>query len=275
MTVSSQSADPRRAPTARQHVVLTAGMACLVFGLAACSGGSDDNATSTVGDAPTTAVAVDTSDQTATDIQDVTTSSQAPVESNPVVTETTVAGVGGNPSTEGSFEYVVEAGDFPVLLADKFGLDSWRDIIAVNGWASEADFPLPGTVILMPASEVGVDGENGDVTDGEGDINVASPCDLDVIKFQLDAEAVADGQAPVFGDLVGRDLDCLAGGATWLIDPTDPNSGETNEYLAVQPEGFWTLVTFSTSGVDLVCSESGAGYSPEVWTAITEWCESF
>jgi len=68
----------------------------------------------------------------------------------PVVT--TVPGAEGvfldgtNPLSQ---EYTVQSGDYPLKVAEQFGVPL-DDLIQFNGWASANEFPFPGTVIQIP-----------------------------------------------------------------------------------------------------------------------------
>jgi len=56
-------------------------------------------------------------------------------------------GKGGKVST--AQEYTVQAGDYPIKVAQQFGVPL-DELVAFNEWSSEADFPFPGTVIKIP-----------------------------------------------------------------------------------------------------------------------------
>ena len=73
--------------------------------------------------------------------------------------DATATTIGGDPSTEGAWRYVVQPDDFPVAVADRFMLKSWRDIYALNGWTTLEEFPTPGTEILLPPSTMGTSGQ--------------------------------------------------------------------------------------------------------------------
>lgn len=95
--------------------------------LAACGGGSDSGASATT--------------------LDLSQSSTAFVVRPPVTTiapELTVPSV-----ATGSQEYTVQAGDYPLKVAAQFGV-TLADLIAINEWASDKEFPFPGTVIQIP-----------------------------------------------------------------------------------------------------------------------------
>ena len=58
-------------------------------------------------------------------------------------------------------EYTVQAGDYPLKVAEQFNVPL-DDLIAFNGWASANEFPFPGSVIQIPpggiaASAAGVE----------------------------------------------------------------------------------------------------------------------
>lgn len=65
----------------------------------------------------------------------------------PPATTTTVPGAEGFASP--SQEYVVQPGDYPIKVADDFGVPL-EDLVNFNGWASDAEFPFPGETILIP-----------------------------------------------------------------------------------------------------------------------------
>lgn len=50
---------------------------------------------------------------------------------------------------EGTQDYEVQAGDYPYLLVERFGV-TLEDLLAVNEWASVNEFAGPGTIILIP-----------------------------------------------------------------------------------------------------------------------------
>ena len=56
---------------------------------------------------------------------------------------------GASATVEGTQDYVVQAGDYPLLLVERFGI-TLDDLIAVNEWGSVNEFPGPGTTILIP-----------------------------------------------------------------------------------------------------------------------------
>lgn len=50
-------------------------------------------------------------------------------------------------------KYVVKQGDSPLAVANKYNI-SLTTLLAYNGWVSPAQFPYPGTEILIPAQAV-------------------------------------------------------------------------------------------------------------------------
>lgn len=98
-----------------------------LIGVAAC-GGAD-------GVAPTSTLAVETTDFAT--IPPVQTT-----EPPPTVPPSTL------PEPQ---EYVIESGDFPIAIAETFGV-SLQALVSINGWSDvQSDFPLPGATILIPA----------------------------------------------------------------------------------------------------------------------------
>jgi LysM repeat protein len=55
---------------------------------------------------------------------------------------------------EGEATYVVEEGDYPFVVADRFGVD-FDEFVELNGWTAEdgvvPEWPDPGTTIRIPA----------------------------------------------------------------------------------------------------------------------------
>lgn len=66
-----------------------------------------------------------------------------PTPSTVAPATTTIPGV-----IAGTQEYVVQAGDIPIGVANAFGV-SLEDLYAINGWA-EGEFAFPGETILIP-----------------------------------------------------------------------------------------------------------------------------
>jgi hypothetical protein len=99
----------------------------------------------------------------------------------PPATTVSVDAVGG--VVTGTQEYVVQAGDYPLLITERFNV-TLEDLIAVNEWGSVNEFPGPGTTILIPpggAAVAVVSNEDGDTAavvapgDGSGTTVVTIP----------------------------------------------------------------------------------------------------
>lgn len=86
---------------------------------------------------------------------DLSQASTAFVVRPPATTEPAVD-VDGASVVAGTQEYVVQAGDYPLLLVERFGI-TLDDLIAVNEWGSVNEFPGPGTTILIPPGGASVD----------------------------------------------------------------------------------------------------------------------
>jgi LysM repeat protein len=87
----------------------------------------------------------------------------------PPATTTTVPGEGEGFASP-SQEYVVQPGDYPIKVANDFGVPL-EDLVNFNGWASEAEFPFPGETILIPPGgrTVGGASDSADSADGATD----------------------------------------------------------------------------------------------------------
>lgn len=86
------------------------------------------------------------------------------------------------PDPSAEQEYVVQAGDYGILVADRFGV-SLADLTNINGWADPSrEFPGPGSVILIPAGGTGgtptpaaSSAEDGATAVAEGETGEAIP----------------------------------------------------------------------------------------------------
>ena len=83
---------------------------------------------------------------------DLNNGSTAFVVKEPIPTSTGPT-VNEDGTTGASQEYEVQAGDYPIKVADQFGIPL-PDLVKFNGWASEAEVPLPGSVIKIPPGAV-------------------------------------------------------------------------------------------------------------------------
>ncbi|MFT4772886.1 MAG: LysM repeat protein [Candidatus Azotimanducaceae bacterium] len=57
------------------------------------------------------------------------------------------------PVASGSQVYVVQSGDYPLKVADQFGVPL-EVLLAFNGWATGSEFPFPGQDVLIPPGAV-------------------------------------------------------------------------------------------------------------------------
>jgi LysM repeat protein len=96
---------------------------------------------------------------------DLSAASTAFVVRPPATTEAP-DGASGDPDAivEGTQEYTVQAGDYPYLLVERFGI-TLEDLVAVNEWSDANQFPGPGTVILIPPGAKSVDAATAADTD--------------------------------------------------------------------------------------------------------------
>ncbi len=62
---------------------------------------------------------------------------------------TTVGEAGEDGTVSTAQEYTVQAGDYPIKVAEQFGVPL-DELVAFNEWSSESEFPFPGTVIKIP-----------------------------------------------------------------------------------------------------------------------------
>jgi LysM repeat protein len=102
----------------------------------------------------------------------------------PTTPSTTVADETPGEVTSNAQEYVVQAGDYPLAVANKFGV-SLDELVSFNGWASAGEFPFPGETILIPPGGVVPGAETAadtaDATEGATDeasaVDSSAPAD--------------------------------------------------------------------------------------------------
>ncbi len=97
---------------------------------------------------------------------------------DPVTTTTPEADDG---TTDGSQVYIVQAGDYAILVADKFGVPL-EDLLNFNGWASGNEFPFPGEEVLIPpgGKVLGADSSTATETaDTDTDTDTATDTDTE------------------------------------------------------------------------------------------------
>jgi len=103
----------------------------------------------------------------------------------PPATTVATAGADDDGVVAGTQEYVIQAGDYPLLLVDRFGV-TLDDLIAVNEWGSVNEFPGPGTTILIPPGGSAVASATAEST-GDGGSGEASTEDPEVAATIPDA----------------------------------------------------------------------------------------
>ncbi len=142
--------------TLHRFAATTASVAAAALCLGACGGSEASSATG-----PT----IDLGDSTSTEYRTIPPATTIA----PEVVTTDPAGA--------QQEYTVQAGDYGILVAEKFGV-SLTDLENANGWASaNNEFPGPGSVIIIPAGATGsatttADPAETPATDG-GDVGPA------------------------------------------------------------------------------------------------------
>ncbi len=85
---------------------------------------------------------------------------------DPVTTTTEPLSADPGEST-GSQVYTVQSGDYPLKVADQFGVPI-EDLLNFNGWATASEFPFPGQEMKIPP---------GGKTPGAAVVDVATPAD--------------------------------------------------------------------------------------------------
>ena len=71
----------------------------------------------------------------------------------------TTLGDGEGDAVSTAQEYTVQAGDYPIKVAEQFGVPL-AELVAFNEWSSESEFPFPGTVIRIPPGGTPADADD-------------------------------------------------------------------------------------------------------------------
>jgi LysM repeat protein len=132
----------------------------------------------------------------------------------PTTPSTTVSEQVPGEVTGNAQEYVVQAGDYPIKVAEQFGV-SLDEMVAFNGWASFGEFPGPGETILIPPGGV-VPGAAAAAEEAAAE-PAAEPAD--------DADAAAsEGAAPedTVGDTIPEAGDNCGEGTHTVVDGDYP-----------------------------------------------------
>lgn len=132
----------------------------------------------------------------------------------PATTVVVVENEEPDPSAEQ--EYTVQAGDYGILVAERFGV-SLEDLSNINGWADPSvEFPGIGSVILIPAGGTGPsatpaatatdDGATDATTEGEVGEAIPDPGS----NCEAGAHTVVTGDIPIrLAELYDVTLDAL------------------------------------------------------------------
>lgn len=132
----------------------------------------------------------------------------------PTTPSTTVSEEVPGEVTGNAQEYVVQAGDYPIKVAEQFGV-SLDEMVAFNGWASFGEFPGPGQTILIPpggvvpgaaAAEETAETATGDAATGEAAAGEGEATGDTV------AEEAAGDTIPEAGDNCGEGTHTVADG---------------------------------------------------------------
>jgi LysM repeat protein len=100
----------------------------------------------------------------------------------PTTPSTTIAEEVAGEVTTNAQEYTVQAGDYPLAVATKFGV-ALDELVAFNGWASAGEFPFPGQTILIPP---------GGVVPGQEATDAAT---ADAVEGSAEGEEAVEGDA--------------------------------------------------------------------------------
>ena len=114
-------------------------------------------------------------------------------------------GAGGSEIVTGSQDYTVQAGDYPLKVANDFGI-TVDDLVAFNEWGSVNEFPFPGTVIRIPP---GANAPSAATDDGEAAADEAAADGADAGD---DESAAPVETIPDAGDNCGEGTYTIAAG---------------------------------------------------------------
>jgi len=201
----------RQSVGARRLGVIVGPVLIGAFVLASC-GGDDTGATqSTINlDSSSTAFVVKT-----------------PATTEPPVGTATVEGV-----VEGTQDYEVQAGDYPFLLVERFGV-TLDDLLAVNEWASVNEFAGPGTIILIPpggksVAEVAASASSDTADDAATETESTDPA---VTIPDAGDNCPAGSYTIVAGDYIGK----VAGNFDVTVEALNAANASTSGYSSFYP----------------------------------------
>ena len=112
---------------------------------------------------------------------DLDTAATNYIVKDPVTTTIAPLVIEIDPIASGSQVYVVQSGDYPLKVADQFGVPL-EVLLAFNGWATGSEFPFPGQDVLIPPGAVSAaepateDDSVAGVPDGETIPDAGSNC---------------------------------------------------------------------------------------------------
>ncbi|MGB0114445.1 MAG: LysM peptidoglycan-binding domain-containing protein, partial [Ilumatobacteraceae bacterium] len=138
---------------------------------------------------------------------------------------------------EGTQDYEIQAGDYPYLLVERFGI-TLEDLLAVNEWASVNEFAGPGTVILIPpggksvAAVIGNGDGSATVAVAEGDGEGGVDVETTVVTIPDAGDNCAQGNYTILeGDYEGK----VAGKFDVTVDALRAANANTQGYSAFYP----------------------------------------
>jgi LysM repeat protein len=130
-------------------------------------------------------------------------------------------------------EYVIEAGDYPFVVADRFQVD-FEEMVELNGWTIEDDavpeWPEPGTTIRIPAGATVPEGPSVLVPVGTvpPDTGTSSPGSSDETTTTEDDGIGCGTYTVVEGDYLGR----VATKLNTTVEALDEANEDTDGYAA-------------------------------------------
>ena len=133
---------------------------------------------------------------------------------------------------EGTQDYEVQAGDYPYLLVERFGI-TLEDLLAVNEWASVNEFAGPGAIILIPpggksVAEVAASASAPAATSGEGETETSDPA---VTIPDAGDNCPAGSYTIVAGDYLGK----VASNFDVTVEALNAANASTSGYSSFYP----------------------------------------
>jgi LysM repeat protein len=136
---------------------------------------------------------------------------------------------------EGTQDYEVQAGDYPYLLVERFGV-TLDALLAVNEWASVNEFAGPGTIILIPPGGKSVAAVVATGSDDTTETEAETEAETETADPAVTIPDAGDNCPPgsytiVAGDYLGK----VAGNFDVTVEALNAANASTSGYSSFYP----------------------------------------